>query len=63
MEKTIITTSSSAEREAALHCIDALADDPAAIAALYRFAYFVRTLSTPQPLPIRRTPHGVRGLK
>ena len=54
MEKMIYTTSSSAEREAALHCIDALADDPAAIAALYRFAYFVRTLRTPQPLPIRR---------
>ena len=54
MEKIINTTSSSAEREAALHCIDALADDPAAIADLYRFAYSVRTLRTPQLLPIRR---------
>ena len=42
MEKTIYTTSSSAEREAAMHCIDVLADDAELIWVLYRYAENVR---------------------
>lgn len=54
MEKTMITTSSSAEREAALHCIDALADDTAAMAALYRFAETLKNRRIEQPAAIHR---------
>lgn len=51
MEKTIITTSSSAEREAALHCIDALADDPDIMLRLYYYAANVRNSRNSQPAP------------
>ena len=54
MEKTIYTTSSSAEREAALRCIDALADDAAAMADLYCFAETLKNRHIEQPAAIHR---------
>ena len=54
MEKLITTTSSSAEREAALHCIDALADDAAAMTDLYRFAETLKNRHIEQPDAILR---------
>ena len=54
MEKLITTTSNSAEREAALHCIDALADDAAAMADLYCFAETLKNRHIEQPAAIHR---------
>lgn len=53
MKDTTMTTSTSAEREAALRCIDALADDPAAMAALYRFAEILKNRRIERPAAIR----------